>query len=451
MKERGSQTSVGVVGLGHVGLCTAVAFASRRIATIGIDVDEEKVRSISRGKAPFVEKDLPGFLSRAISSKRLTTSSDASELASAAHIFITVPTPNSHDGSIDLSFVKSAIETIGGVLKESRGYKVVVVKSTVTPGTALNELLPTITRAAGKKLGEFGLASNPEFLREGHAIEDTLHPDRIVIGTEDRKSQRGMLSLYRTFYGRLPRCLLTTTVNAELVKYASNSFLATRVSFINEIANLCARLQGADVSVVAEGMGLDSRIGRTFLRAGLGFGGSCFPKDVSALLMASEAAGAKLGVVEAAALTNKSQPFVAVDLAEGLVGDLRGKRVALLGLAFKPESDDMRDAVSLELIPRLVEKGAAVVAYDPAAMENARAKLGETIEYASSARECLRRADCCILVTEWPQFSRLRPVDFKGLMRVPAVVDGRRLFSADSFLKSGVKFSAVGLGPRKTT
>ena len=436
---------MGVIGLGHVGLATAVCFAARRIMTVGVDVDEERVGSISRCKAPFIEDGLPRLLSQSVKSRKLEVTADPNALAKSHYLFICVPTPSAEDGSIDLSFVRTAAETVGKVLKGSAEFKVVVVKSTVTPGTATKQVLPTVESSAGKRLGKFGLASNPEFLREGRAIEDTLRPSRLVIGTEDGRSRSMMLALYTRFYGGLPDTVLTNSVNAELIKYASNAFLATKVSYVNELANLCSRLPGADVSVVARGMGLDPRIGPGSLRAGLGYGGSCLPKDVRALLKTAEAVGARLGVAEAAHNANGRQAHVAVELAEGLIGELSGKRIALLGLAFKSDSDDMREAVSLNVISELAGKGAKVVAFDPAAMENARRMLGDTIEYAGSAKRCLEEADCCILVTDWAEFAKLRAKDFETLMRTPAVVDGRRLLSSGQ-LAGRVKFAGVGLG-----
>jgi len=822
-----SPASVGVIGLGYVGLTTAVCLASKGIKTIGIDNDEKKLEGIVRSQVPFIESGMNELLPKVLKGGRLRVASAYDALVDTSIQFITVGTPSSSDGSIDLSYVHSAARSIGRTIRNSHRYKLIVVKSTVTPGTTRGVVKPALESESHKKLGEFGLASNPEFLREGRALADTLRPDRLVIGTEDTKSERFLISLFRRFYRKLPPTLFTTTVNAELIKYASNAFLATKVTFINELANLCAKLPGADVSVVARGMGLDRRIAPGFLSAGLGFGGSCvppsekvqatnglkpigeirpgervlahdgryhevtqvysrhfdgnlmkihgrglhsfpivctpehpilvgrrritgasrlynnrgrrklmnaagfeepvflaasevqhgdvlflpspipaspqipavpyetvyqrkrpasvahvavtselqylfgvylaegsiwdenvewvlhgreldiveeldtittkhfghrtrvrdkrgngiharisskplaiylrstfgthawgkkvpqdwvtslpedhliqllrgmmrgdgsnsggrydftttsehlwnfvqlsllrlripfsshknpervgvdgvhhresftvrvtdtetinrvihvaqrierrrkkynvsafrggyfafpvsqvsqipysgevrnlevegansfvlqggtvhncLPKDVNALLRAAERAGVRLGVAEAAVGVNMKQPLVAIELAEDLVGDLRGKRVALLGLAFKPDSDDMRDAVSLRLIKELEKRKAKVVAYDPAAMPNAKKILGERIMYSNSALDCLRGADCCIIVTEWKEFSKLRPKHFEEAMRTPAVVDGRRALDPEPFVRSAVGFAAVGL------
>jgi UDPglucose 6-dehydrogenase len=317
----------------------------------------------------------------------------------------------------------------------------------VTPGTTVDVVKPTLEFETGMKLGDFGLATNPEFLREGRAVSDTMSPDRIVIGTLDRFSEASLVSLYKGFLKQLPTVVKTTPTNAELIKYASNSFLATKVTFVNEIANLCSKFPGADVSTVARGMGLDMRIGPQFLKAGLGYGGSCFPKDVKALLAAAREKGVRLGVAAAADSGNEARPSVAVELAERLIGDLSKKRIAVLGLAFKPGSDDMREAVSVKVVKLLQKRGARVSAYDPVANSNARRVIGNTVRFCSSARSCLTGSDCCIVVTEWSEFAELRPGQLKRLMRTPTVVDGRRILRPELFIRAGVKFAAVGLGP----
>lgn len=439
-----STEAVGIVGLGYVGLTTAACFAARGVKTVGIDVDEEKIAGISRGKPPFVEEGLEEMLRKALKRGYLNVTSDYDALADARIYYITVGTPNTRKGSIDLSSVKSASRSIGKVLRSSEWYKLVVVKSTVTPGTTSQVVRPLLDSESHRRQDNFGLAANPEFLREGHAIEDTMHPDRLVIGASDLTSERTLVSFYRGFYRSLPKTIRTTPVNAELIKYASNSFLATKISFINEIANLCANIPGADVSVVAKGMGLDKRIAPSFLRAGLGYGGSCFPKDVQTLIKLAEQVHVNMSIATTAHKANRRQALVAIELTQKLIGDISGKKIAMLGLAFKPDSDDMREAVSLRLIRELMNKGAKVTAYDPAAVPNARRIFGDRIDYSKSVKECLNRADCCIVVTEWPEFSKLRPAHFKKLMRTPAVVDGRRVLDPQLFVKSGVRFAAVG-------
>jgi UDP-glucose 6-dehydrogenase len=823
-----SKEVVAVVGLGYVGLPTAACFASRGFRAIGIDTDDKKVRALKSGKTQLYDRGFPELFRRGLEEGSLSFTSDyESALADAATVFITVGTPSLRNGSIDLSQVRAAATSIGRVLRNQKGYRLVVVKSTVAPGTTRNVVGPTIEKHSGKRLGEYGLAANPEFLREGDAVGGTLSPDRVVIGADDRESKSRLKALYNRFYaGHLPRMLLTNTVNAEMIKYASNAFLATKVSFMNEIARLCSATPGADVTVVSEGMGLDSRIGPRHLRAGLGFGGSClppsekvqtfdglkqigeifpgeqvlahdgryhsvtriysrnfngnlveihgrgfnsfpivctpehpilvgkrgftgaspwynnngrnklknatkfdepeflpaskiehgdviylpepvpispkipvmpyaavykrrrqpmiasvevtpelqylfgiylaegsmwddniywslhkkesdiveeldtittkyfghrtkvksrpgnglraetsskplaaylestfgrlawrkriphewaiclpedhlvqllrgmirgdgsssdgryeftttsetlwnfmqvcllrlripfavhtlagridahgvhhrnsftirvtdidamnriihdaqrierkrkkynvsgfhggyfafpvrrvsqipysgevrnlevdgansyvvqggivhncFPKDVRAIIAAARASGVQLPIIEAANQTNERQPLVAVQMARQMIGELRGKRVALLGLSFKPDTDDMREAVSIRLVNELRKRGSRVVVYDPVATPNARRIFGRKVEYAESVESCVKDADCCIVVTEWDEFRRLRPKDFSP-MRIKALVDGRRIFNPSRFNKK-MKFAAVGYG-----
>lgn len=436
--------------MGYVGLCTAVAFASRGYTVVASEADPEKASMISRGAPPFYEPGLNEVLVEVLRSGRFrcTTSTEKAVLDTDV-TFITVGTPSKPDGSVDLSYVKSSAEEIGRALSSKGSYHLVVVKSTVIPGTTENVVKPILERSSRKKCGaDFGLCVNPEFLREGSALYDTFNPDRIVIGECERRSGDVLESLYREFYAeKMPPLLRTSLVNAELIKYASNAFLAMKVSFINTIANICERIPGADVTVVAKGIGLDKRIGPLFLNAGLGYGGSCLPKDLRALIQHSRSLGYEPKLLEAVEEVNDSQPQKAIKLCKELVGELRGRRVAVLGLAFKPNTDDMRDAVSIKVVKRLLEEGTRVVVYDPRAVENAKKVFGSSVEYASSVEECLRGSECAIVVTEWEEFRRLRPEDFLRLMKEPVVVDGRRIYDAELF-SSRLRFAAVGFGKR---
>ena len=293
-----------------------------------------------------------------------------------------------------------------------------------------------------------GLAMNPEFLREGSAIKDSLHPDRIVVGETDARSGDSLLKLYKRVYGqRMPKVLRTNPANAELIKYANNSFLATKVSYINMVANLCEKIPGADVEVVARGIGMDKRIGRAFLRAGAGWGGSCWPKDLMAMKSKFREVGVEAPLIDAAQQVNDSQPLQLVRAAKEVLGSIAGKRIAVLGLSFKPDTDDIRGAVSISLIRALLAGGASVRAYDPAAMDNVRNVFHDQIELASSPIEAIRGAECCILVTEWKEFGRLKPKDFTSNMQDPVVIDGRRAF--EPAMMRGIQYTAVGLS--KTT
>jgi UDPglucose 6-dehydrogenase len=364
-------------------------------------------------------------------------------------IFVTVGTPSLPDGSIDLGQVTSASESIGEAFKETEGYRLVVVRSTVVPGTCDLTVKPLLEKTSGKTCGrDFGLCANPEFLKEGSAVRGMLKPDRLIIGEYDNKSGDVLEKFYRRFYKRdLPTVIRTTPANAELIKYTNNAFLATKVSFINMIANLCERIQGCDIEKIAEGIGLDPRVGPLFLRAGLGWGGSCFLKDLKAILAFAKDQSIELPILDAALRVNMLQPFWAVQTARKALGTLQGRRIAILGLAFKPDTDDLREAVSIKIIDQLLQEGALVNAYDPAAMQNARAVFSNRISYSSSTEECIRDADCCILVTEWDEFKRIRPEDFKRLMRNPLVIDGRRIYDPKKF-SDRVEFYAVGLGER---
>jgi UDPglucose 6-dehydrogenase len=320
------------------------------------------------------------------------------------------------------------------------------VKSTVLPTTTENVVRRIIEEASGKRCSEeFGLCVNPEFLREGSAVEDTFKPDRIIIGEVDKRSGDYLEEIYREFYGdELPPIIRTNPVNAEMIKYANNAFLAMKVSFINMIANLCQKIPGADVEIIARGIGLDKRIGPLFLKAGAGWGGSCFSKDIEALLDYAIKNGVELPLIEATLKVNRSQPYRVVELARELIGGLNGRRISVLGLAFKPGTDDVRDAVSIKIVRRLLDEGAKVVVYDPKAMDNAKRIFGEDVEYASNVEECLKDSECAIVVTEWDEFRKLRPEDFIKLMKTPAVVDGRRIYDPEAYSKK-LKFKAIGL------
>ena len=439
---------VSLLGLGPVGLVTALCFVKRGYRVIGIDVDKYRIEKIRKGELPFVEPSLDNYLNSAIKSGMFEATTDTSLNKAADVSFITVGTPSAEDGDVDLTYVRSAATEIGKSLRDRAEYQLVLVKSTVLPGTARNVVKPLLEEYSGKRLGKgFGLCANPEFLREGKAIYDSEFPNRIVIGGEHENDLDFSESFYKEFYGqRMPPVVKTTYENAELIKYASNSFLAMKVSYINMIANLCQKVEDADVQDVAKGIGLDERIGPRFLNAGVGWGGSCFPKDVKALSAFGKKINVETSLVNAARSINEHQPSKAIELAERLIGDFRGRKVAVLGLSFKPDTDDIREAVSIPLVNNLLSKGAEVVVYDPAAMPNARSELPKDVTFAPTALECITGADCCILVTEWDEFKRLPAQFFKEKMRYPAVVDGRRIFSPSEFIQSGVKFSAIGLG-----
>ncbi len=444
-----TKPKISVIGVGYVGLCTAVGFASKGYQVVASDVDAEKIRKICAGIPPFYEPGLSELLKETIENGNLQCSVNETQKAVLGTdiTYIAVGTPSNEDGSINLKYVESAARDIGKALRQKSQYHIVVVKSTVIPGTTQNLVKSTLELESQKACGvDFGLCMNPEFLRQGSAFKDTFNADRIVIGSYDQKSGDALEALYKEFYAEsLPPVIRTTLSTAELIKYASNSMLATKISFINTIANICEKVPGADVKVVARAMGLDKRIGPLFLDAGLGYGGSCFPKDVKALIACSKAFGYTPELLESVENVNQVQPLKAVQFCRERLGGLEGKTIALLGLAFKPETDDMREARVIPIIYQLLAEGAKVVAYDPVAASAARSIFDDRIQYASSAVECLKGADGCILVTEWDEFKKLTPEDYLKYMKQPLLVDGRRIYNPEVFSQK-LEFAAIGLG-----
>jgi len=441
--------NISVLGIGYVGLCTAVGFASKGYNVIASTHDAEKAAKINNGIPPFHEPSLQKLLKETVQNGRLKCLTNQTEKAvlETDLTFNAVGTPSRPDGSIDLQFIETSTYETGKALKQKNTYHVVVIKSTVVPGTTQDLVKPILEKESKKKCGSaFGLCMNPEFLRQGSAFEDTMHTDRIVIGEYDKKSGDSLENLYKDFYGKnTPPIIRTTLSTAELIKYASNSLLATKISFINTMANLCEKISGADIKTVAKAMGLDKRIGPLFLNAGLGYGGSCFPKDVKALIAHSKNLGYHLELLEAVENVNKTQPLKAVQFCKELLGNLKGKRVAILGLAFKPDTDDMREARVIPIINHLLKEGAKVTAYDPVAVPTAKAIFKNKIQYATSTIECLKNADCCILITEWDEFKKLKPEDFTKNMKQPILIDGRRIYNPEEFSQK-MKFTAIGLG-----
>ena len=440
---------ISVIGVGYVGLCTAVSFASKGYSVVTSDIDKEKIDKINQGIPPFFEPNLQEKLTESIQKGKLQGLLNKIDKAiiETDFTYLAVGTPSKPNGSIDLKYIKTAAKSIGKALKKKKEYHIVIVKSTVIPGTTQNIVLPILEKVSAKKCGsEFGLCMNPEFLRQGSAFEDTINADRIVIGSQDKQAGDKLESLYREFFStKTPPIIRTTLSSAELIKYASNAILATKISFINTIANICEKIPGADVEVIAAAMGLDKRIGPQFLDAGLGYGGSCFPKDIKALIACSQTFGYKPELLIATENVNKKQPLKAVELCKQQLGLLKGKRVALLGLSFKPDTDDMREARVIPIINQLLSEGALVVAYDPVALATAKKIFHDQISYTKSSIECIKEADCCVIVTEWPEFKKLNPKDFVDQMKNPILIDGRRIYDPEKFKKE-LKFIAIGLG-----
>ncbi len=440
---------ISVVGSGHVGLVWACCMADKGHEVIVSERDLEKLKRLNQGALPFYEPGLAQLMSDALTKAKLTFTSRTSEAITKSEIsFVAVGTPSDHVGRIDLSQIKSASIEIAKALGKAEFYHVVVVRSSVTPGTTVNLIKPTLERISGKRVGRnFGLAVQPEFLREGSAIHDVLHPDRVVIGACDTKAMNKLRKFYHAFHESKVPILEVSPTAAEMIKLASNAFLATRISFINEIANICQQLQDVDIVDVAKGMGLDKRIGLTYLNAGLGFGGSCLPKDLRLLITESNRLGYFPPLLKSTLRVNELQPLQTVRIAKQELGTLAGKKITILGSSFKPNTDDIRESPSLKLIELLLRSGAKITIYDPVSLEKANRILGKKVVYASSVRSGLRDADCCILATEWPEFKGLRPKEFASLMRTPLLIDARRIYSPDKYMRY-LRYRAPGLSER---
>ena len=443
---------ISIIGTGYVGLSIALGFTSKGYTIITLDLNEEKTKKIQEGELPFQEPKLQEQLKKATETGKLECTSSFEEAILTSNItYVAVGTPSQLDNSINLQFIEKVACQIGAALKEKKGYHLIVIKSTVTPTTTENIIKPLIESHSGKNCGkDFGLCMSPEFLREGSALHDVINPDRIIIGEHDKKSGDTLEALYRKFHSEnTPPIMRTNLTTAELIKYASNSFLATKISFINTIANTCEKTPGADITTVAKGMGLDKRISSQFLKAGLGYGGSCFPKDLKALIAYSKKSDYQPFLLNAGQDVNKTQPHKAIELCKSFFNNLKDKTIAVLGLAFKPETDDMRNAVSIPIINQLLKENAKVTVYDPAAISNAKSVFKEKIKYATSTIQCLKNADCCLLVTEWAEFKTLKPEDFTKNMNQPILIDGRRIYDPQVFSKK-MKFAAIGIGKKKT-
>jgi UDPglucose 6-dehydrogenase len=403
-----------------------------------VDANEEKIRILNQGGVPIYEPGLDAMIARNVKEGRLSFTTDLqSAVERSLVIFIAVGTPPKADGSADLRYIEQVAKSIAGWMN---GYKVVVNKSTAPVGTG--RWIKDTVRRHQKEQHRFSVCSNPEFLREGSAIEDFMRPDRVVIGAEDAEAVAIMKDLYSPLYLIETPFVITSVETAELIKYASNAFLATKISFINEIALLCDRVK-ADVHHVAKAMGLDRRIGSKFLHPGPGYGGSCFPKDTLALVDVAKKAGIELRVVQAAVEANTRQRDVAFEKIRALAGDLRGKTVALLGLSFKPNTDDMRDAPSIPIIERIQAAGAKVRAFDPVAMAEA-GKVLRDVAFCKDAYETAEGADLLVFMTEWNQFRNLNLPKLKEVMKTPAVADLRNIYEPAKMREAGFQYTAMG-------
>lgn len=432
---------ISVIGTGYVGLVTGVCFAEFGLDVTCVDKDEKKIRLLKRGAVPFYEPGVEEFLQRNLKAGRLHFTTDMRDaIDSSLVIFIAVGTPPRGDGSVDMRYIEDVAKEIA---KHIKSYKVIVTKSTVPVGTG-DKLRDLISKNLKENV-DFDIVSNPEFLREGAAIEDFLRPNRVVIGASSAQAIAIMKDLYRPLYLIETPFVITNIRTAELIKYASNAFLATKISFINEIANLCEDV-GADVQTVAKAMGLDQRIGPKFLHAGPGFGGSCFPKDTLALLQMAKENGTRLGIVEAVVKANEYQRERCVRKIKEMMGGVKGKTVSILGLSFKPNTNDMRESSSVYIINELLKSGARIRAYDPAAMEEAKRIFSKRITHCKDAYDAVKGADALVIVTEWNQFRNLDLKKIKRYLRGRFFFDLRNIYEPDKLIKMGFIYSSTGRG-----
>ncbi len=429
---------IAVIGTGYVGLVTGTCFAETGNNVTCVDIDEEKVRKMKGGEIPIYEPGLETLFSRNIEQERLKFTTSLEEgVKDAKVIFLALPTPPGEDGSADLQYVLKVASDLGPLLEE---YTVIVDKSTVPVGTA-DKVQDTIARNCEVA---FDVVSNPEFLREGHAVDDFMKPDRVVIGTESDKAREIMDTLYQPFIRQGNPIIFMDERSAEMTKYAANAFLATKITFMNEIANLCEKV-GANVDAIRKGIGTDDRIGKRFLFPGIGFGGSCFPKDVEALSRTANENAYDFQILNSVMNINEKQKTILIPKLQNYFnGDLAGKTIAIWGLAFKPDTDDIREAPALYLVEELLKLGARVKAYDPEAMDNVHDTLGDKIEYGDYPMDILEGAEALLLVTEWPVF---RNPDFdkvKKLMKNPVIFDGRNIYNPDYMEEKGFHYESIG-------
>jgi len=446
-----------VIGAGYVGLVAGVCLAEKGFHVTCIDTDAEKVKKINNCIPPVLENGLEDLLKKNISNNHFVASSNLKRAVAESDISMVAVCTPVVNGKVELDFLRDAVKECGSALKERKAYHVVVVKSTVPPGTTDEVVLPILEKYSGKKAGvDFGVGMNPEFLREGCAVSDFMHPDRIVIGGIDRKTIDKMLDLYKAFEG--VDILITNNKTAELIKYASNSLLATLISFSNEIANICALTQNVDIKEVMAGVHLDKRLNPiladgsrakpgilSYLEAGCGFGGSCLPKDVAALVCYARRKGEYCKLLRSVIQVNRKQPEKLIQLLHKYNGSTKNLKVAVLGLAFKPDTDDMRESPAIPVIESLLQEGVHIKAYDPAAKENARKIFGTTnIKYTESLREAVVNVDAIILITRWKEFRNLHTV-INELGSQPLIIDGRRMLNKGAY----IRYDGVGLGNQK--
>ncbi len=433
--------NIGIVGLGFVGLSLTSVLASKGYTTIGIDIDKKKCKQIVNGESPFFEPKLEKTLRDGLK-KKLEISDDFSLIKNCDFIFVTVGTPQTSDGAIDLSMIKKSVAKIGKIMCGNSKNQIILIKSTVTPGTMKNIVLPILEKNSKKKAGkEFGLISNPEFLQESNAIRDTIFPHAVVLGGYNTKYMKKAKNFFSKLHPKTP-IIITNHQTAEMVKYANNSFLATKISFINQLSNICQNIPEANIDDIAKTIGLDPRIGKLFLNAGPGYGGSCLPKDMKALINFARDVGVKPVLLNAVEEINVKQLEQIIKLIEKKLRDISSKRITIMGTAFKPDTDDVRDSISIELIKKLLKMKAKITVYDPKAIENTKKIFGKKISYENSMIHALDKTQCEIFMTHWKEFQNIDNKSIRHMKR-KLIIDCRRIFTGK---KIDAEYYALGIG-----
>jgi UDPglucose 6-dehydrogenase len=429
---------IAVVGTGYVGLVTGTCFAETGNEVTCIDIDQKKIEKLNKGEIPIFEPGLNLLFDRNVKQGRLHFTTSLSDgIVGSEIIFLALPTPPGEDGSADLKYILGVADELSKIITD---YKVIVDKSTVPVGTS-EKVEAALTNNLNEEL--FDVVSNPEFLREGVAVDDFMKPDRVVIGTSSDKAKEVMLKLYKPFVRQGNPIIVMDERSAEMTKYAANSFLATKITFMNEVANLCDKV-GANVDMVRKGIGSDTRIGKRFLFPGIGYGGSCFPKDVQALDKTADENGYNFSILKSVMKVNDKQKLVLADKILEYYGDVKGKKIAIWGLAFKPNTDDIREAPSLYIINKLLENGATIEAFDPEAMENVKEVLGSKVSYGKSQYDILENADCLVICTEWSVFRTPNFEKIKMTLKQPVIFDGRNLYESEEVNALGFEYYSIG-------
>jgi UDPglucose 6-dehydrogenase len=432
---------IGVVGLGFVGLSLTSVLSSKGYDIIGIDINKEKCKKISNGIPPFFEPELEKTLKNGLK-KKLKISNDFSLINNCDFIFVTVGTPQNTNGSIDLSIIKKAVSTIGESLLKSKKKQIILIKSTVIPGTIKEIILPILEKKSSKKNGkDFGLISNPEFLQESSAIRDTKFPHVVVLGGDQTEFMKKAKKMFAKLHPSVP-IITTNYQTAEMIKYANNSFLATKISFINQLSNICQKIPGANIDDIGKTIGLDPRIGKLFLNAGPGYGGSCLPKDMKALINFANTSGINPTLLNAVEEVNTKQLEQIILMAKEKLGDLASKKITILGTAFKPDTDDIRDSIAIKLIKKLLKEKVKITIHDPKAIENTKRIFEDKIKYAKTIKDALSKSQCVIIMTQWKQYEKLNNNEFK-YMTTKFVIDCRRMLVGKQL---DIDYYAIGVG-----